>query len=163
MFENRFGNYVLHIIENRGSLSFYWVNFQCTILRNFVSQVENKMVIFQINPIPRWLVLNLCRLEPPKWVHLHIVKSKIKYHRMQHFIRVCNVCWNKIDLQRKKYNIEHSGSVVECLIWDRGVAGLSLTSATALCPWTRHINPCLVLVQPRKTHPDITEKLLTGT
>ena len=27
----------------------------------------------------------------------------------------------------------------------------------------RHINPCLVLVQPRKTCPDITEKLLTGT
>ena len=24
-------------------------------------------------------------------------------------------------------------------------------------------NPCLVLVQPRKTRPDITEKLLTGT
>ena len=26
-----------------------------------------------------------------------------------------------------------------------------------------YINPCLVLVQPRKTHPDITEKLLTVT
>ena len=24
-------------------------------------------------------------------------------------------------------------------------------------------NPCLVLVQPRKTRPDITEKFLTGT
>ena len=38
----------------------------------------------------------------------------------------------------------------------------SLISITALCPWARHINPCLVLVQPRKTRPDITEKLLTG-
>ena len=27
----------------------------------------------------------------------------------------------------------------------------------------RHINPCLVLVQPRKTHPDISVKVLTGT
>ena len=29
---------------------------------------------------------------------------------------------------------ERSGSVVECLIRDRGAAGLSLTGATALCP-----------------------------
>ena len=48
---------------------------------------------------------------------------------------------------------EHSGSVVECLISGRGVAGV-----TALC-----LAPCLVLVQPRKTSPNITEKLLTGT
>ena len=57
---------------------------------------------------------------------------------------------------------ELSGSVVECLIQDRGFAGLSLTGVTTFCHWARHINPCLVLVQPRKTHPDITEKLLTG-
>ena len=57
---------------------------------------------------------------------------------------------------------EHSGSVVECLTRDRGVAGLSLTCVTVLCLRARHINPCLVLVQPRKTCPDITEKLLTG-
>ena len=29
--------------------------------------------------------------------------------------------------------------------------------------WTPCIYPCLVLVQPRKTCPGITEKLLTGT
>ena len=29
-------------------------------------------------------------------------------------------------------------------------------------PWARHINPSLVLVQPRKIRPDITERLLTG-
>ena len=34
---------------------------------------------------------------------------------------------------------------------------------TVLCPLARHINPSLVLVQTRKTHPDITEKLLTET
>ena len=27
-----------------------------------------------------------------------------------------------------------------------------------LCPWARHINSCLVLVQPRKTYYSITEK-----
>ena len=34
---------------------------------------------------------------------------------------------------------------------------------TALCPWARHINPnWIVLVQPRKTRPFITERLLMG-
>ena len=36
------------------------------------------------------------------------------------------------------------------------------TGVTALCPWARHINPSLVLVQPRKTRPFITERLLMG-
>ena len=57
---------------------------------------------------------------------------------------------------------ERSGSVVECLTRDRGGAGWSLTGVTALCPWVRHINPSLVLVQPRKTGPYITERLLMG-
>ena len=33
---------------------------------------------------------------------------------------------------------------------------------TALCPWARHISLSLVLVQHRKTHPYITERLLMG-
>ena len=47
---------------------------------------------------------------------------------------------------------EGSGSVVECL------------SLTVLCPCNErtHNNPSLVLVQPRKTHPYITERLLMG-
>ena len=57
---------------------------------------------------------------------------------------------------------ERSGSVVECLTPDWGAAGSSLTGVTALCPWARHINPSLVLVQPRKTCPYITERLLMG-
>ena len=52
---------------------------------------------------------------------------------------------------------EHSGSVVECLTQDKGAAGSSLTGITVLCPWARHIYPSLVLVQPRNTHPNITE------
>ena len=33
---------------------------------------------------------------------------------------------------------------------------------TGLCPSARHINPSLVLVQPRKTRPNKTEILLMG-
>ena len=58
---------------------------------------------------------------------------------------------------------ERSGSVVECLTRDPRAAGSYLTGVTALCSGARHINPSLVLVQPRKTHHDITERLLTGT
>ena len=58
---------------------------------------------------------------------------------------------------------EYSGSVVECLTRDRGTAGSSLNGVTVLCPWARHMAPCLVLVQPRKTRRDITEKLLTAS
>ena len=54
---------------------------------------------------------------------------------------------------------ERSCSVVECLTQDRGAEG---SSVTALCLWARHINPSLVLVQPRKTCPYITERLLMG-
>ena len=39
---------------------------------------------------------------------------------------------------------------------------LGLTSVNALCPWSRHINPSLVLVQPRQTRPFIIERLLMG-
>ena len=45
----------------------------------------------------------------------------------------------------------YSGSVVECLTQDQGAAGSSLTNVTVWCPWARHINPSLGLVQPRKT------------
>ena len=48
--------------------------------------------------------------------------------------------------------------------WFSGrVLDSSLTNVTALCPIARHMNPCLVLAQPKKTRPDIAEKLLTGT
>ena len=57
---------------------------------------------------------------------------------------------------------ERSSSVVECLTQDWGATGSSLYGGTALCPWARHTNPFLVLVQPRKTRPYITEKLLMG-
>ena len=40
--------------------------------------------------------------------------------------------------------------------------GSSFTPFTALCPLARHTDPNLVQVQPRKTHPYITERLLMG-
>ena len=52
--------------------------------------------------------------------------------------------------------------MVECSTRDWEAAGSSLTGVTALCPWTRHIDPRLVLVQPRKTRPYITVRLLMG-
>ena len=55
---------------------------------------------------------------------------------------------------------ERSGSVVDCLTRDRGAAGSSFAGVSALCPCARHINPSLVLVQPRKTRPNITGRLL---
>ena len=57
---------------------------------------------------------------------------------------------------------ERCGSVVECLTRDRGASGSSLTGVTALGPRARNIYPSLVLVQPRKTRPCLTEKLLMG-
>ena len=50
--------------------------------------------------------------------------------------------------------------MVECLTRDRGATGSSLTGITALCPWARHINPSLVLVQPRMTRPFIAQLLM---
>ena len=58
---------------------------------------------------------------------------------------------------------ERSGSVVECLTRDRRAMGLSLTGVTALSLSKTHLSQLsTVLVQPRKTHPYITERLLMG-
>ena len=59
-----------------------------------------------------------------------------------------------------KLGRERSGSVVECLTRGRGIVG---SRASLRCgPWARHIYPSLVLVQPKKTHPCLTERLLMG-
>ena len=52
---------------------------------------------------------------------------------------------------------ERNSSVVMCMSRDWRAAGLSLTG---LCPWASHINPWLGVVQPKRTCPDITEKVL---
>ena len=37
------------------------------------------------------------------------------------------------------------------------------SGVTVLCPWARHFIRCLVLVQAKETHPNMPEKVLTGT
>ena len=61
-----------------------------------------------------------------------------------------NHCTNSLTIRERK------GSVVECLTQDRRAASLCCG------PWARHIYPSLVLVQPRKNRPCITERLLMG-
>ena len=57
---------------------------------------------------------------------------------------------------------ERSGSVVECLTRDRRAAGLEPHQRHCVVSLSKNINPSLVLVQPRKTRPFITERLLMG-
>ena len=57
---------------------------------------------------------------------------------------------------------ERSGSVVEFLTRDREAAGSSLTSVTALWSLSKTPYPSSVLVQPRKTRPCLTKRLLMG-
>ena len=52
---------------------------------------------------------------------------------------------------------ERSGSVVECLTQGQGVQ-VRASLASLCCV----LDPSLVLVQPRKTRPHITERMLMG-
>ena len=55
---------------------------------------------------------------------------------------------------------ELSGRVLDSRPRDRGFEPHS--SSHCVVSVSKTHMPCLVLVQPRKTHPDINEKLLTG-
>ena len=57
-----------------------------------------------------------------------------------------------------------SGSVGRALDWGRWVAISNLTAGgvTVFGPWARHSIRCLVLIQPRKTRPDMTENCCFG-
>ena len=81
--------------------------------------------------------------------------------------RLCRLVWASLIahitlLEISCHSWERSGSMEDCLTRDWGATGKSLTGVTVLCPWARHINPSLVLVQPRKIGPFITERLLMG-
>ena len=52
---------------------------------------------------------------------------------------------------------ERCGSVLDSR--SRG-CGFEPHRRHCVAPWARNINPCLVLVQHRKTHPNITEKIV---
>ena len=57
---------------------------------------------------------------------------------------------------------ERSGSVVERLTRDRRDPGFEPHRRHCVVSLSKNINPSLVLVQPRKTCPFITERLLMG-
>ena len=60
------------------------------------------------------------------------------------------------------YSNERSGSFEECLTRDWGLqARASLRNC--IVSWSMNIFLCLLLVQPKKKHPDMTEKMLTVT
>ena len=104
------------------------------------------------------------------WYPLQTVWTQIRDDEMSALIWIQTVChsdsvperafwfWKKsadVNKCMKNYPAckerERSGSVVECLTWDREASNSSLTGFTVLCLWARHIYPSLVLVQPRKT------------
>ena len=61
-------------------------------------------------------------------------------------------------LNSHEHEEEHGGSVVECLTRDPGLQVRA--SLEAMCCV---LEQGIVLVQPRKTHSDMTEKVFTGT
>ena len=63
--------------------------------------------------------------------------------------------------KKKNYSDHHYKYQWICIIFII-IYYRSLTCVTALCPWARHNNPCLVLVQPGKTRPDITDFFWLG-
>ena len=59
-------------------------------------------------------------------------------------------------------HLKKRGSVVECLTGDRGAAGFEPRRRGCVVSMSKNINPSLALVQPRKTHHFIIERLLIG-
>ena len=57
------------------------------------------------NNIFFYVSLSHYRLKTPKKVFLQTVKTQMKWHRMWHFITVCTVCQDKIDIKRKENDI----------------------------------------------------------
>ena len=86
--------------------------------------------------------------------------------------------WNHVQIY-KHYNIAKKTSygvhVILCLLVKTDVTTYPFSNITAIAAKTQitggttlflkvgHINPCLILVQNRKTRPVITEKLLSWT
>ena len=89
------------------------------------------------------------------YVHFHCEYALLSV--MNCFEQLC-VCAMK-QCQGKE-NCLNIPSILPC---EDVAVGLSLTGVTALCPRARPIYPSLVLVQSRKTRPEVTERLLNGT
>ena len=73
-------------------------------------------------------------------------------------------CLATVEFGYESYEEAHGRMNISSILSCEDVtAGSSLAGVTALYPCARHTNPNLVLVQPRKTCPDVTEVLLTRT
>ena len=73
--------------------------------------------------------------------------------------KVCLITYNDTCSKISNTYLFLGGSVVECLTQDCGAGGSSRHCVVSL---SKNINPSLVLVQPWKSHPFITEILLMG-
>ena len=98
--------------------------------------------------------------------HTCLIKEKRELGQPQKRTFPISVSYQKqywLEILRKQLTCRGACTVaqwLECWTWDQGVAGLRLTRSAALCPWVRHFILGLVLVQPRKTRPCLTERLL---
>ena len=52
--------------------------------------------------------------------------------------------------------------MAQLVVLDWGSKHLTAVGVTVLCPWAKNFIRCLILVQPRKTRPDMTEKFWLG-
>ena len=84
----------------------------------------------------------------------HELKSSLKAQIFKYIFLFLPILVTHSFIQKCR---ERSGSVVECLTRDEGPRVPA--SPASLCCVLEH---SLVLVQPRKTHPYITERLLIG-
>ena len=91
------------------------------------------------------------------------------HHCAQSCIRVCGFlllsaisssCPSGVLPEIQEYLMR--STVVECLTQTEGPRVQASPASLRCGPWARHIYPSLVLVQPRKTCPYITERLLMG-
>ena len=100
------------------------------------------------------LLLQSCELTHES---LHGKASKLKWQPAKTQIsRYSNLVRSKPVIR------ERSGRVLDSRWKGYGFEPHWRHCIVSLSKTVRHINPSLVLVQPRKTHPDIAEKLLTG-
>ena len=124
-----------------------------------------------------WAITQLNSMETPQWFNQYLLQSP--YIKPLKFTKHSNITFLKPTLLQQsiimaqmtalQHNLqfccswkhqhlrERSGSMVECLARDRGAGGSSLTGVTVLWSLSK-----TYLVQPRKTRPCLTERLLMG-
>ena len=76
-------------------------------------------------------------------MNMTFISSKAKSKILFRIFKIFKWIWHSFHQVKWTWNIHCFASRKE-----------SLTSVTVLCSWARHIYPRIVLVQPRKTHPN---------